>query len=237
MLQSSTPPETSKEQSSPAATLYGGVDLDVQQQLTQLEEIIFDSPHIPLTGITLVEEEKLLDQLDLVRASLPKVIEAAMEVLQQKAQLIVEAEEYAEEIMSAAERRAAQLLDEMTIIRQAEQIAEQMRQEAEVECMGLKQALAKEVEESRHQAYEEIREMRELAIAESTEIQQGADDYANSVLSGLEGQLVQMLGVVRNGRQQLQPSPEAEETTTSEQKATTVQPQQRKRKAPPATKG
>jgi hypothetical protein len=209
----------------------------VQQQLTQLEEIIFDSPHIPLTGITLVEEEKLLDQLDLVRASLPKVIEAAMEVLQQKAQLIVEAEEYAEEIMSAAERRAAQLLDEMTIIRQAEQIAEQMRQEAEVECMGLKQALAKEVEESRHQAYEEIREMRELAIAESTEIQQGADDYANSVLSGLEGQLVQMLGVVRNGRQQLQPSPEAEETTTSEQKATTVQPQQRKRKAPPATKG
>jgi hypothetical protein len=209
----------------------------VQQQLTQLEEIIFDSPHIPLTGITLVEEEKLLDQLDLVRASLPKVIEAAMEVLQQKAQLIVEAEEYAEEIMSAAERRAAQLLDEMTIIRQAEQIAEQMRQEAEVECMGLKQALAKEVEESRRQAYEEIREMRELAIAESTEIQQGADNYANSVLSGLEGQLVQMLGVVRNGRQQLQPSPETNETTAKPTTTTQTQPQQRKRKAPPATKG
>lgn len=207
----------------------------MQQQLTQLEEIIFDSPHIPLTGITLVEEEKLLDQLDLVRASLPKVIEVAMEVLQQKAQLIVEAEEYAEEIMAAAERRAAQLLDEMTIIRQAEQIAERMRQEAEAECMGLKQSLAQEVEESRRQAYEEIREMRQLAIAESAEIQQGADEYANGVLSGLEGQLVQMLSVVRNGRQQLQVNPTPEGTTSPDQPApkSSAPQQSRKRKAPP----
>ncbi|OKH15070.1 hypothetical protein [[Limnothrix rosea] IAM M-220] len=227
MLQSSTPTETPVTPAE-SSTLYKDVDLDVQQQLTQLEDIIFDSPHIPLTGITMVEEEKLLEQLDLVRASLPKVIEVAMEVLQQKAQIIVEAEEYAEEIMAAAERRAAQLLDEMPLVRQAEQNAEQMRQDAEQECLNMRQSLAAEVEENRRKAYEEIREIREMAIAESTEIQQGADDYANQVLSGLEGQLTQMLGVVRNGRQQLQPS-SSKQSEASEQKSGKVQ---RKRKPP-----
>ncbi|AFY39313.1 hypothetical protein Lepto7376_3073 [[Leptolyngbya] sp. PCC 7376] len=232
MLQSSTPTETPVA-SPESSSLYKDVDLDVQQQLTQLEEIIFDSPHIPLTGITMVEEEKLLDQLDLVRASLPKVIEAAMEVLQQKAQIIVEAEDYAEEIMAAAERRAAQLLDEMPLVRQAEQNAEQMRQDAEQECLNMRQSLAAEVEENRRKAYEEIREIRELAIAESDEIQEGADQYANQVLSGLEGQLIQMLNVVRNGRQQLQPSESANtEAPAAEQKSKApakLQPQRRRK--------
>lgn len=229
MLQSSTPPDTQSTTPPESTSLYRGVDLDVQQQLTQLEEIIFDSPHIPLTGITLVEEEKLLDQLDIIRASLPEVIATAMDVLQQKAQLIVEAEEYAEEIMSAAERRAAQLLDEMTLIRQAEQTAEQMRQESEQECQILKQTFASEVEESRRLAYEEIKELRELALTESEEIQQGADQYANQVLSGLESQLQQMLGVVRNGRQQLQPAP-TEKEVKSEARPAKTQPTTKKRK-------
>ncbi|MGB2924721.1 MAG: hypothetical protein WBB82_05435 [Limnothrix sp.] len=230
MLQSSTSPDTQDSSIAPSesTSLYRGVDLDVQQQLAQLEDIIFDSPHIPLTGITLVEEEKLLDQLDIVRASLPEVIEKAMEVLQQKAQLIAEAEEYAEEIMAAAERRAAQVLDEMTLIRQAEQTAEQMRQEAEQECQSIKQTLTAEVEDSRRQAYEEVKEVREQAIAESAEIQHGADQYANQVLSGLEGQLQQMLTVVRNGRQQLQPSADPE--TKADPKSLKGQPAPRKRK-------
>lgn len=201
----------------------------MQQQLTQLEEIIFDSPHIPLTGITMVEEEKLLDQLDVVRSSLPEVIEKAMEVLQQKAQLIVEAEAYAEEIMAAAERRAAQILDEMTLIRQAEQNAEQLRQDSELECQNLKQATLAEVEENRRRILDEVNQLKQAAIAEAAEIQRGADDYANNVLGGLEGQLQSMLNVVRNGRQQLQPTPPPRENRNPEAKSAKPQGNQRKR--------
>lgn len=172
----------------------------------------------------MVEEEKLLDQLDLVRASLPEVIEKAMEVLQQKAQLIVDAEAYAEEIMAAAERRAAQLLDEMTLIRQAEQIAEQMRREAEQECQTLRQNTLAEVEETRRQLLAEAQQARDTAIAEAREIQQGADDYAGNVLGNLEGQLQAMLTVVRNGRQQLQPPAPAPQPKSKDPEATAANP-------------
>ncbi len=47
--------------------------------------------------------------------------------------------------------------------------------------------------------------MQRLALAECEEIQAGADEYADRVLKEMELQLAEMLRVIRNGRQQLQP--------------------------------
>jgi type II secretory pathway predicted ATPase ExeA len=46
-----------------------------------------------------------------------------------------------------------------------------------------------------------------MAIAECEEIQAGADEYADRSLQDLEMRLTEMLRIVRNGRQQLQPEP------------------------------
>jgi hypothetical protein len=43
---------------------------------------------------------------------------------------------------------------------------------------------------------------------ECDDIQNGADDYADAVLTSIEQQLTEMLRVIRNGRQQLQPETE-----------------------------
>lgn len=58
--------------------------------------------------------------------------------------------------------------------------------------------------------------MRQKAIAEFEEIQQGADEYADAVLNNLEQQLKEILRIIYNGRQKLKPdgSPNSNSAST-----------------------
>lgn len=96
--------------------------------------------------------------------------------------------------MLSAEQKAEKILQDSVIIRQAELKAAQIQQNAEEESAQLLQT-----------TQEEIERLRELTAIEYEEIQKGADTYATNVLSDLEEQLVQMLEITRNGRQQLDP--------------------------------
>jgi cell division septum initiation protein DivIVA len=178
--------------------------LDIQTELNKLEEMILDSPRIPLSRRTLIDEEQLLDQLDLVRLSLPSVFHEAVEIVRHKEELLLEAEQYAQEIMESAQRQAAQMLDEMGLMRHAELEAKQLQQRVQQECDVVREQTLTEIDELRLQAQQEFERMRHQAIAECNEIQQGADDYADHVLSDMEQQLTEMIRVIRNGRQQLQ---------------------------------
>lgn len=183
------------------ATRTAGVD--IQRELNRLEEIVLDSPRIPLTRRTLVDEEQLLDQLDLVRLNLPIAFQEAELIIRHKDELIQEAELYAQEIIGAAEQRASELLNEMGLIQQAKVEADQLRQQVQLDCEAIQQATITEIEQIRYQAQQELEEMRARAIAECEEIQNGADDYADHALDNIEQQLTEMLRVIRNGRQQL----------------------------------
>jgi F0F1-type ATP synthase membrane subunit b/b' len=167
--------------------------------------MILDSPRIPLSRRTLIDEEHLLEQLDLVRLSLPEAFHEAEEIVRHKEEILLQAEQYAQEIIEAAERRAAQILNEMGILRQAEIEAQQIRQRVQQECEAAKEQTISELERMRRQAQQELEEMHRLAMEECEEIQAGADEYADRVLKEMELQLGEMLRVVRNGRQQLQP--------------------------------
>lgn len=175
----------------------------MQQELNNLEEMILDSPRIPLTGKTLVDEEDLLDQLDAIRINLPTAFQQAQEIIRQKQKILAEAEEYARKIAAMAEERAAQIMDELGIVRQAEAEAQQVRQQLRQECETLQKQTLSEVEQVKQQALRELDEMRQQALTEQREIQQEADTYADQVLGDIEHKLSDMLRVIRNGRQQL----------------------------------
>jgi F0F1-type ATP synthase membrane subunit b/b' len=178
-------------------------NVDIQGELERLKEVLLDSPR--LFGRTLVIEDQLLDQIELVQLNLPEAFHEAEEVVRHKEEILLHAEQYAQEIIEAAERRAAQLLNEMGILRQAEMEAQQVRQQTQQECDVAKEKTVNELERMRRQAQKELEEMQRLAIAECEEIQAGADEYADRVLKEMEFQLAEMMRVIRNGRQQLQP--------------------------------
>ncbi|MEO6860071.1 MAG: DivIVA domain-containing protein [Microcoleus sp.] len=201
-------PGRSTENESPQHTAAFGDEtrtagVDIQRELNRLEEIVLDSPRIPMTRRTLVDEEQLLDQLDLVRLNLPIAFQEAETIIRHKDELLQEAQLYAQEVIEAAEQRAAELLNDMGLLQQAKIEADQLRQQVLLDCEAIQQATLAEVEQIRYQAQEELEDMRVRAMAECEEIQNGADDYADQVLDNIEHKLSDMLRVIRNGRDQL----------------------------------
>ncbi|AFZ26979.1 hypothetical protein Cylst_4927 [Cylindrospermum stagnale PCC 7417] len=179
----------------------GGVD--IQQELNRLEEIVLSSLRIPLTGRTLVDEEKLLEQLDFIRLSLPSVFQEAAVIVEQKEEILLEAEEYGQQVVDAAQAKRAQILAESDIIRQAEREAEQLRRQVKQECDAMMQDTLAEIERKQRACQQELEEMRQTAIAQAEQIEDGADEYADGVLENIEQDLQEMLRIITNGRQQL----------------------------------
>ncbi|MBH8574892.1 DivIVA domain-containing protein [Nostocaceae cyanobacterium CENA369] len=181
----------------------GSGSVDIQQELNRLEDLILDGLRIPLTGRTIIDEEILLEQLDFIRLSLPSVFQEAAVILEQKEEVLLEAEEYGQQIVEAAQAKRAQILAESEITKQAEREAEQLRQQVQKECEAMMQETLAEIELKRRACQQELEEMRKTAIAQAQEIENGADEYADSVLEGIEQDLQDMLRIITNGRQQL----------------------------------
>ncbi|NJR65026.1 MAG: ATP synthase F0 subunit B [Leptolyngbyaceae cyanobacterium CRU_2_3] len=174
--------------------------------------MILDSIRVPLSRLTLVDEEQLLDQLDLVRLNLPTAFQEATEIVIHKEEVLIDAEQYAQEIIASAEQRAAQILDEISIIRQAEGEAQRIRQQVQHECEAMQQQTLADIDQIRRRAQQELEDMQRLALVECEEIQRGADDYADRVLQDMENRLTEMMRVIRNGRQQVQANPPSTRT-------------------------
>lgn len=153
--------------------------------------------------MAIVDEGPILDQLDNIRINLPQAFDIAVEIIREKEAILLQAEEYAQDIIAAAQQRASEILNEMGIIRQAELEASQIRASVQQECEQIQQSTLAEIEHKRRQAHQEIEQLRRLTLDECEDIQEGADEYADAVLSNIEQQLGDMLRVIRNGRQQL----------------------------------
>ena len=185
------------------STDASGTSLDIQRELNRLEEMLLDSPRVPLSRRTMIDEETFLDQLDVIRLSLPEAFDQAESILRQKEEILAQAEQYAQEIIATAEQQASQILNETGILRQAEYEAQQIRQQVQQECELAHSQVMAEVEQSRRQALRDLEEARRGAAEEAEDIQKGADEYADKVLRDMEANMGEMLRIVRNGRQQL----------------------------------
>lgn len=153
-----------------------------------------------------MDEDQILDQLDAIRLNLPPAFRQAVQILQQRDSLMAEAERYAEDLILAAEQQAAQILDEMGLVQQAEQMARQVQAQAQAECDSLRAKVQAEIEQLKLKSQREWEAQRQNALDEQEMIQQEADTYADRVLSQVEQQLSQMLRIIQNGRSKLQPA-------------------------------
>jgi hypothetical protein len=207
-------------------------NFSIEEELNRLEEIILDSPRIPLSGKTMIEEEVILDQLDYIRTNLPDAFARAQEIIRQQDEILLKAQEDGRRIVEISEQQSAQILDQSGIIRQAEAQSQQLmfqtkqecdarlrqtiteteniRRSVEQECQEkLRQTIA-ESENIRLNATRELERYQQQVMAESDEKKAGADNYASDVLSQIERYLTNLsehfghqIRVVREGREEL----------------------------------
>ena len=165
---------------------------NIEIELDALEEQIVNSTHVPLTEFVVIDRVLFLHQLNQIKENLPVDLATAIEIANCKQQIIAEAESYAATVVRQAEDKAERILNNSEIVRQAELDGAKIRLKIERECEELKQT-----------TLDEVAQLRDRAIAESTAIQIGADDYADNVLGDIEQKLRQMLIIIQNGRQEL----------------------------------
>lgn len=178
--------------------------VDMVEEIERLEDFILNSTRIPFMGKTLIDEDTLIKQLDSIRINIPDSLEQATQILQQRQQILAEAQNYAQKVVENAQRKAAQLLDDSRIVQEAENQANQIRRQVQQDCENLQRKTITEVEQIRQRIQQEVIKNRQEAIMEAEAIQNEADMYADSVLSKLEKDLGDMLRVVTNGRKQVQ---------------------------------
>lgn len=203
MMTQNNPNNPNISNHTPAPPQIEEMGFDLTGELDRLEDLILSGVRIPFIGKTLLTEEILLNQLDLIRINLPDCVEQATQILQQRQKILTDAQNYAQKIVENAQRKANQLLDESRIVQQAESQAYQIRRQVQQDCENLQRKTIAEVEQIRQKIQQEAIALRQQAISEAEEIQNEADIYADQVLSKLERDLGEMLRIISNGRQQV----------------------------------
>ncbi len=176
---------------------------DIFAAINRLEETILNSPRVPLTGKTMVNEDELLEQLDTIRLRLPEIVATAQEIIQYRDRLIRETQQQVQQLLTEANQRAYQVANELGIIDRSEQEADRIRQMAIAECEQLRQQTIVEIERVRNHNIQEMERMRQQVTIECQEIQAGADEYADRILHNMEHQLTDVLQAIQRGRQRL----------------------------------
>ena len=167
--------------------LYNFVDYHYE-----LEEAL-DNKGFPLLGFSIVKKETVTNILDKLYSELPDEIKEARSLLRRKDELQYEAQQKAEKVVADAQAEANRLLSESDLLRAVQREAEKIKEQVIADC-----------EEIKRKAVDEAENLRIQAIDEATRIKDGANIYAEQVLTNLEQNLAQLQEIVKNGQVQLE---------------------------------
>ncbi len=109
--------------------------MDIQHLVDRLEDLIDEGRHLPMTKLTMVDEERVLEIIDQMRISVPEEVDKASRILNQKDRLMAQANEEAARVVDLAREKSETLIQRDAIAQAAQNraanIIEQARQDAE----------------------------------------------------------------------------------------------------------
>lgn len=109
--------------------------MDIQHLVDRLEDLIDEGRHLPMTKMTVIDEERALEIIDQMRISIPEEIEKASRVISQRDRLMAQANEEAARVIELAREKSDSLIQRDGITQAAQNratnIVEQARQDAE----------------------------------------------------------------------------------------------------------
>ena len=108
--------------------------MDIQFLVERLEALVVNARKLPMTSQVILEQAAVLDVIDQMRVAIPEEVRQARRVNQETDQMLAKAREEAEQIIGAAQEQAALLLQDQSVLREAESRAEDMRDRAQAKA-------------------------------------------------------------------------------------------------------
>lgn len=112
--------------------------MSVYRVIDKLEASVKQGTVLPL-GYRIVSEEKLLELIEKLRASLPEEVGRARTIAKNGDRLVREAQEKAQAIVTEASTQSTQLIDDHEIVRRAQSTAEIVLREAEQKAVRVRE--------------------------------------------------------------------------------------------------
>lgn len=164
----------------------------IYKLLDKMDMLLIKGMHIPLIGKVAVDNERINDILDKIKASIPGEIQEANNVLARRDSILVDAQNKSDQIVREAMFKAQELVKDSEVLKAVQLEAEKIKNQVVNECEGL-----------RNKTENEIHKLKVTSINEAISIREGADKYADSILSRLDNDLAQIHGVVKDGQKQM----------------------------------
>jgi len=138
---------------------------------------------------TVVNKREMETLIDRIYTALPVEVQEARVFLKKKEELQNEAHQKAVRIIQDAENQAAIKLSESDQLKAIEREGNRIKTEVVEDC-----------EKMKHIARQDAENIRLQATDEAMKIREGAELYAQQVLTSIEGNLAQLQQVVKNGQ-------------------------------------
>ena len=98
--------------------------MDIQFLVERLEALVVNARKLPMTSQIILEQAAVLDLIDQMRVAIPEEVKQARRIVQESDRVVQKAREEGEQIIGAAQEQAAILLQDQSIIREAESRAQ-----------------------------------------------------------------------------------------------------------------
>ena len=134
--------------------------------LNELEELIEGSTKIPFSRKVLVDEEKVLDYLDRIRAVLPEEVRQAKWVVQERDKVLSDTKMEASRLIENAQKQVLQQADESEIVQHSKALAEEIVEQSKMVALEMREG-------ARSYADDILRSLEENLGKVLNEVQQG----------------------------------------------------------------
>jgi ParB-like chromosome segregation protein Spo0J len=162
--------------------------MDILHLIDRLEEMVAEARRLPVGGGVVIPRQRLLDLIDRMRVAVPKEVYDARELLEQRDEVLRNAQEEAELLLAQTRAKLEERLAETNVVKAAEERAREMVANAQTRAEEL-------VRQAEEQARARLDDAQEAARAQMRE----ADVYALQTLRKLEAELEGFLNTVRRG--------------------------------------
>ena len=110
---------------------------NLESILNELDEVLESAVTLPLTNKCMVDADRIRELIDDIRLNMPSEIKQARAVVADRNEILSMAKQEAEELIRKTEERAKALVDNDTIVRQANAKGMAMLSEASLSFLGL----------------------------------------------------------------------------------------------------
>lgn len=108
--------------------------MDIQFLVERLEALVVNGQKLPMTSKVMLEQAAILDLIDQMRVAIPEEVKQARRIVQESDRVVQKAREEGEQIIGAAQEQAAILLQDQSILRDAENRAGDIEKQAQTKA-------------------------------------------------------------------------------------------------------